>query len=159
MFGREHFDKFADIGIRLLLDDRPFDIFVLQFKFFEDIAIGAIGDDRHLIIATEIVDDEVVRDTHHPMDKLIFVLIDTRIDGDDDLKKSILKNIVSDITVLNDREDIAVDFSLMASQENLEASIVTLLIALNQLVVGESLPIGDSDTVACFSFLHINTIT
>jgi hypothetical protein len=69
----------------------------MQFQRIDHIAVRTIGHNRHFPQAAEIVDNQVMSNTHHPMDEFVLILVQTRIDCVDHFIKSILKDVVSDI--------------------------------------------------------------
>ena len=113
LLGGKHLDQLADIGACLFLHDLLLDVVVVDFQGLNHVAVGTVGDKRHLAQTAEIVDDEVVGNTHNPMDEFVLILVVTRIDGVYHFVKGILKDIVGDIFVLDYREDVAGDFVLV----------------------------------------------
>lgn len=135
LLGREHFHKFADVAVGLLAHEQLFDVVVVEFEGVDDVAVGTVGHDGHTVVSPVVVHDEVVGDSHHPMDKLVFFLVAARIDGGDDFEEGVLKNIVCHVLVLDHREDVAVHLGLVALEQDIETGTVALFVPLNQLVV------------------------
>lgn len=101
LFGWQHLDEFADVAAGLLPHEALLGVVVVEFEVFDDVVVGTVGDDGHLVAATVVVDDEVVCDAHDPVDEFIFVLIYAVLDGCDYFEEGILENIVSDIFVFH----------------------------------------------------------
>ena len=128
LLGGQHLDELADIAAGLLTHDGLLDIVFVDFEVVEHVAVGPVGDDGHLAVAAEMVDNQVVGDTHDPMDELVFILVGATVDGGDDLEKGVLEDVIGGFLVLDNRENIAVDLGLIALEEGIETGIVTISI-------------------------------
>ena len=89
-------------------------------------------------LIAEIVHNQVVRNTHHPMDELVLVLVITAVDGVDHLIERVLENVVGHRLVLNHGQNVAIDLGLIPFEQNVEASNFPVPVTKNQLVVAES---------------------
>ena len=135
LFGRKHLDEFADVLAGLFLHHDMLGVLVGEFEVVEHIALGTVGYQGHLVVAAEMVYNEVVGNTHHPMYELVLVFVLVGIDGDDDLVEGVLKDIVGCFLVFDHGKDVAVDLGLVALEEHFEARGIALTVAGNQLVV------------------------
>lgn len=75
LLGGKHLDELADVAAGLLAHDALLGVVVVEFEVFDDVVVGTVGDDGHLVVATIVIDDEIVGDAHDPMDEFIFILI------------------------------------------------------------------------------------
>ena len=128
LLGGKLLDEFADVGIGLFAHNLFLNVVVVKLEGIDNVILRAVGDDRHLPYATEIVNDKVVSDTHNPMDELVLILVATRIDSVNNFVKSLLKDVVGDILVLDYREDVTIDFRLITRKQCFEARIITFFV-------------------------------
>ena len=110
---RQHFDQLADIGAGLFFHYLLLHIVVVNPKRIDDITVRTVGDNRHLAQTAEVVHNQIMGYAHYPMDELVLILVVARIDCIYHFVKGILKDIVSDILVLDYRENVAIDFALV----------------------------------------------
>lgn len=137
LLGGEHFDQFADVLVGLLAYDFLFYVVVLELEGVNDVAVGLVGHDGHFVVAAEVVDNQVVGDTHDPVDEFVFIFVKVGVDGSDDFDEGILEDIVGDGLVLNNRENVSVNFCLIPRKEDFKAFVITVSVTQNQFVVGE----------------------
>ena len=136
LLGRQHAHQLADVLAGLLLHNEVLGVVVLPFEVVHHIgAVGLVGHHGHLVVAAEVVHYQVVRDAHHPVHKLVLVLVLARVDGYDYLVERVLKDVVGRLLVFHHREDVAIHLGLIALQERLKAGCVAILIAHDQFVV------------------------
>ena len=126
LFWWEHLDEFAYIATSLLSHDGLLDIVVVDAEVVEHVAIGSVGDDRHLAVAAEMVDNQVMGNAHDPMDEFVLVLVGAAVDGGDDLEKSVLEDIVGGVFVLDYGKDVSVNLGLITFQKGIETGVVTI---------------------------------
>ena len=137
LLGRQHLHQLADIAAGLLAHDALFHIVVVQLERVDNIVIGTVGDNGHFAVAAEIVHNQVVGNTHNPMDKLVLVLVGTAVDSGHYLEESVLEDVVGHILVFDDGENVTIHLGLVAGKENIETGGIAIPITLYQLVVGE----------------------
>ena len=129
LLGGQHLEQAAHILVGLFADDLLLDIFLVQVEGLHDVAVGTVGDYRHFALPTEIVDNQVVCNTHYPVYELVLVLVEPRVDSIDYLVEGVLEDVVGDILVLDDGKDIAVDLILIPREQGLKARIVSFAVA------------------------------
>ena len=82
LLGRQHAHQLAYVLAGLLLHDYMLGVLVGQLEVVDDVALRPVGHDGHLVVAAEIVHNQVVGDAHDPMDELVFILVLVAVDGD-----------------------------------------------------------------------------
>lgn len=137
LLGRQHLDQLANALAGLLAHDGMLDVLLLDAQRIYHVALGLVGDDGHLVVATVVVDNEVVGDAHDPMDEFVFILVDALAERHDNLEECVLENVVGDIFVFDDRKNVAINLRLITRKQLLETGIITVLVTFNQLIVGE----------------------
>lgn len=137
LLGRQHFDEFSDIAVGLLTHDVLLHVFIVQFEGVNNVTVGTVGHNGHFAVASEMVHNKIVGNTHNPMDEFVFIFVVTRIEGGHHLEEGVLENVVGYVFVLNYGEDVTVYLGLITGKEYIETGTIAIDVALYQLVVGE----------------------
>lgn len=102
-------DQNPDLGFDLTIDDQFFNIAVGKFPGVEQVHLRiVIGNGVHLLFLPEMIDDQVVGDANHPGKEFAIILVFARFEGLYDLDKSLLKEIFSQLLILNGKNNVGI---------------------------------------------------
>lgn len=100
-------DQNPDLRFDLTVDDQFFNIAVRKFPGVEQVHLRiVIGNGVHLFFLPEMVDDQVVGNADHPGKEFAIILVFSRFEGLYDLDKCLLKEIFSQLLILNGKNNV-----------------------------------------------------
>ena len=95
-----------------------------------------LADGTSCLALTALVDDEIMCDAHKPGTELAARLVLMGTNCHNSTRERLLEEVVGNIAVFYQKEDIGINVRLMASEQNVECTIVACFIQFNQLMVG-----------------------
>ena len=90
----------------------------------EDVKLLCGSEHSHLFATAKVVYAQVVRDAHNPRQELSFFIILPTLQCIHHLDKGVLKQVVREIAVANDKENFRINLLLMAVQKTLERGLI-----------------------------------
>ena len=93
LFG-QGFEEVAHVLVDLLLDHAVFHVRLVRTHRIEHVEFFGCAQHAHFLAPAEVVDAQVVRDAHHPRQKLPFLVVLPALERVHHLDEGVLKQVV-----------------------------------------------------------------